>query len=224
MSTATSVLILGAGQAGLALSWSLSQRGVDHILLERGRVGERWHSERWPGLHLLTPNWMNRLPGPWIDAEPDAFMSAADFAGRLESYREAISAPVVSGCEVQSVERGNGRFRVVAGGRQWFARAVVIATGACDRPAVPAWAEALPKEIAQVVPSAYRGADELSGGGPLAGARAKGWCGASIARSVAKRWSCATTGAICATSGGRSRQIQSSGFTRAQMPPRIFAP
>ncbi|MCT4369168.1 NAD(P)-binding domain-containing protein [Yangia mangrovi] len=175
MSTATSVLILGAGQAGLALSWSLSQRGIDHILLERGRVGERWHAERWPGLHLLTPNWMNRLPGPWSEAEPEGFMSAAGFAARLKNYREAISAPVITGCEVQSVERENGRFRVVAGGRQWFARAVVIATGACDLPAVPAWAKALPKEIIQVVPTRYRGAEALPEGGVLVvGASATG--------------------------------------------------
>lgn len=183
MSTATSVLILGAGQAGLALSWSLSRRGIDHILLERGRVGERWHSERWPGLHLLTPNWMNRLPGPWDGSEhgsehgvdPEGFMSAADFATRLESYREAIAAPVVTGCEVQSVTHENGRYRAVAGGRQWFARAVVIATGACDRPAAPAWAKKLPEEITQIVPTRYRGAESLPEGGALVvGASATG--------------------------------------------------
>ncbi|WP_226628460.1 flavin-containing monooxygenase [Alloyangia pacifica] len=175
MSTATSVLILGAGQAGLALSRALSHRGIDHVLLERGRVGERWHSERWPGLHLLTPNWMNRLPGPWPEAEPDGFMSAAEFAARLERYSAAISAPVVTGCEVQSVARENGRFRVVAGGRQWFARAVVIATGACDRPAVPAWASTLPKKITQIVPTRYRGAERLPEGGVLiVGASATG--------------------------------------------------
>ncbi|WP_353474914.1 NAD(P)/FAD-dependent oxidoreductase [Salipiger sp. H15] len=175
MSTATSVIILGAGQAGLALSWSLSRRGIDHVLLERGQVGARWTTERWPGLHLLTPNWMNRLPGPWSESDPEGFMSAAGFAARLEGYASAIAAPVVTGCAVQSVEHENGRFRVVAGGRQWFARAVVIATGACDLPAVPGWAAALPERITQVVPTRYRGAADLPEGGVLVvGASATG--------------------------------------------------
>ena len=85
MSPIIQVLIIGAGQAGLALSWSLTRRGIDHLLLERGRVGERWHAERWPGLHLLTPNWMNRLPGPWPEADPDGFMSAASFCMHREN-------------------------------------------------------------------------------------------------------------------------------------------
>ncbi|ANT62382.1 pyridine nucleotide-disulfide oxidoreductase [Salipiger sp. CCB-MM3] len=175
MTKVTSVLIIGAGQAGLALSWSLSRRGVDHLLLERGRVAERWQSERWPGLHLLTPNWMNRLPGPWAESDPNGFMSAASFAQRLIDYRAAIAAPVVGGCEVRSVRRQNGLFRVEAGERHWLARAVVIATGACDRPAVPEWAAALPQEIAQISPTCYRGAAGLAKDGVLVvGASATG--------------------------------------------------
>ncbi|MBN8185909.1 NAD(P)-binding domain-containing protein [Salipiger thiooxidans] len=175
MSPIIPVLIIGAGQAGLALSWSLTRRGIDHLLLERGRVGERWHAERWPGLHLLTPNWMNRLPGPWPEADPDGFMSAACFGERLSAYRKAIAAPVLTGCAVRSVRHETGLFHVDAGARHLFARSVVIATGACDRPAVPGWAAALPEEIAQVSPTRYRGPGALAAGGVLVvGASATG--------------------------------------------------
>ena len=223
MCTATNVLILGAGQAGLALSWSLSRRGIDHILLERGRVGERWHSERWPGLHLLTPNWMNRLPGPWSEDAPEGFMSAAAFAARLESYRAALSAPVVTGCEVQSVTRENGRFRIVAGGRQWFSRAVVIATGACDLPAVPVWAEALPKEITQVVPTRYRGAEALPEGGVLVvGASATGVQLAAEFQASGRPVTLAVGRHVRAPRGYRGREVfellSQSGFLGASRP------
>lgn len=175
MSPITPVLIIGAGQAGLALSWSLTRQGIDHLLLERGRVGERWHAERWPGLHLLTPNWMNRLPGPWPEADPDGFMSAACFGERLSAYRKAIAAPVLTGCAVRSVRHETGLFHVDAGARHLFARSVVIATGACDRPAVPGWAAALPEDIAQVSPTRYRGPGALAAGGVLVvGASATG--------------------------------------------------
>ena len=73
----TDVIIVGGGQAGLAMSRSLALRGVDHVVLERGRIGERWHSERWRSLHLLTTNAMSALPGlPYDGSDPDAFMPA----------------------------------------------------------------------------------------------------------------------------------------------------
>lgn len=72
----TDIVIIGAGQAGLAMSRCLSARGIAHIVLERGRIGERWRSERWESLRLLTPNWMTRLPGGGYDGpDPDGFMT-----------------------------------------------------------------------------------------------------------------------------------------------------
>ena len=68
-------VIIGAGQAGLAMSRSLSDRDVEHVILERGRVAERWRSERWDSLRLLTPNWQTRLPGfRYEGSEPDGYM------------------------------------------------------------------------------------------------------------------------------------------------------
>ena len=74
----TDTLVIGAGQAGLAMSRCLADRGVDHVVLERGRVAERWRSERWDSLRLLSPNWMSRLPGwSYTGPDPHGFMTAA---------------------------------------------------------------------------------------------------------------------------------------------------
>ncbi|MCV2864199.1 flavin-containing monooxygenase [Albidovulum sediminicola] len=175
MSRSVDLIIIGAGPAGLALSWSMRQRGVDHLVLERGRVGERWHSERWPGLRLLTPNWMNALPGMATVGPVGGFMSASDFAGRLTRYGTRIAAPVVSGCAVQSVTQDGDGFRVLSTAGEWRCRALVIATGACDQAAIPDWASALPRQVWQVAPSHYRGPDSLPQGNVLVvGASATG--------------------------------------------------
>src|SRR5262249_9544411 len=103
----TDAIIIGAGQAGLALSHCLSRLGIDHVMLERGQVAERWHSERWDSLRLLTPNWMNRLPGwSYQGSDPDGFMTAGDFATYLQRYAATSCAPVVTGTAVRSVHRG----------------------------------------------------------------------------------------------------------------------
>ena len=91
----TNTLILGAGQAGLALSHWLTVLGRDHLILERGQVAERWHGERWDSLRLLTPNWMARLPGWSYDGpNPDGFMTAAEVASYFDRYATSFAAPV----------------------------------------------------------------------------------------------------------------------------------
>jgi putative flavoprotein involved in K+ transport len=172
----TDVIIIGAGQAGLAMSHCLSQRGIDHVVLERGRVGERWHSERWPSLRLLSPNGMIRLPGLPPVADPAGFMAATDFAATLSGYAARIGAPLVTGCEVLALTRiATGGFRAETTAATWTARAVVLATGACDVPAVPAWASALPAPMRQITTRDYRGPEALPEGGVLVvGASATG--------------------------------------------------
>ena len=87
----TDTIVIGAGQAGLAASRCLSDRGVDHVVLERGRVAERWRSERWDSLRLLTPNWMSRLPGwSYAGADPDGYMTAAEVAAYLRALRRRL--------------------------------------------------------------------------------------------------------------------------------------
>ncbi|MCU0790574.1 MAG: NAD(P)/FAD-dependent oxidoreductase [Nitratireductor sp.] len=176
MSKLTDVAIIGAGQAGLAMSQCLSSAFIDHVVLERGRVGERWLSERWPSLRLLTPNWMTRLPGlPRAEHEPDGFMRASDFARMLSSWQAQAEIPVVCGAAVHSVTAAGARFRVSTSAGDWLARCVVIATGACDRPAIPAWAGNLPPRVRQIDPSCYRDPASLPVGGVLVvGASATG--------------------------------------------------
>lgn len=172
----TSTIVIGAGQAGLAMSQCLSDRGIDHVVLERGQVAERWRNERWDSLRLLTPNWMTRLPGwSYQGRDPDGFMTAADFAHFLGEYAAASRAPVEEATTVLSARRSALGYRVETNRGGWEARAVVIATGHCDIPAVPAWATRLPTLIRQVTPSDYRSPDQLPAGGVLVvGASATG--------------------------------------------------
>jgi putative flavoprotein involved in K+ transport len=169
-------LVIGAGQAGLAASRCLTDRGVDHVVLERGRVAERWRSERWDSLRLLTPNWMTRLPGwSYTGPDPQGFMTAAEVTAYLRAYADASAAPVVEDSLVVSVHRNDGSFGVTTTSNRWTVNNVVIATGWCDQPAVPAIAGRLDPGITQVTPSAHRNPGSLPEGGLLVvGASATG--------------------------------------------------
>jgi len=172
----TDVVVVGGGQAGLAVSRVLSDRAFDHVVLERGRVGERWRSERWDSLRLLTPRWQARLPG-WSYRGPDAdgYMSRDELVAYLEAYARSFAAPVEGGVTVERVERDGAGYRVTTNREIWQAGSVVIATGHADRPAVPAFASRLPVDVAQVVPTRYRNPGALPEGGALVvGASATG--------------------------------------------------
>lgn len=172
----TNTIIIGAGQAGLAVSRCLGELGRDHLVLERGRVAERWHSERWDSLRLLTPNWMTRLPGyRYRGTDPDGFMRAAQAATFLERYATSFDAPVREHTTVLRVHRDGDRFVVTTDLGCFAADNVVIATGWCDRPAVPGMAAQLSPGIHQVVPTAYKRPSDLPDGGVLVvGASATG--------------------------------------------------
>jgi len=172
----TGTIIIGAGQAGLGLSYCLGRLGIEHVVLDRGQVGERWRSERWDSLRLLTPNWMNRFPGwSYRGNDPDGFMTAVEVIGFLQGYASSVAAPVVTGATVQSVRRLPRGYRVESNRGVWQAECVVIATGHCDVPFVPDMARSLPASIHQVTPTAYRNPETLPGGGVLVvGASASG--------------------------------------------------
>jgi len=169
-------VVIGGGQAGLAVSHELTALGVEHVVLERGRVAERWRSERWDSLHLLTPRWMARLPGwSYHGSDPDGFMSRTEVIGYLERYARSFPAPVMAGVTVTSVRRAGGCFLVETDHGSFRANAVVVATGQCDRPFVPSVADGLHGDLTQVVPTAYRNPAELPEGGVLVvGASATG--------------------------------------------------
>jgi putative flavoprotein involved in K+ transport len=172
----TNTLIIGGGQAGLALSHCLTTLGRDHLVLERGRVAERWRSERWDSLRLLTPNWMTRLPGyAYEGPDQDGFMSAGEVVGFFDDYAESFDAPVRDFTAVRRVAPCGDLFVVDTDDGPFLARNVVIATGWCDEAAVPALAANVSTQINQVVPTDYKNPENLPAGGVLVvGASATG--------------------------------------------------
>jgi putative flavoprotein involved in K+ transport len=161
------VIIIGGGQAGLVMSRCLTARGIDHVVLERGRIGERWFSERWKSLHLLTTAAMSALPGLPHSGDPEAFMPASTFAAYLQDYAQTVDAPVICGVEVTRVEPSARGYRVTTNAGQWLTRSVIIATGACDAPYRPSMASALSPSIVQISPTDYWEPDQLPNGGVL---------------------------------------------------------
>jgi putative flavoprotein involved in K+ transport len=146
-------------------------------VLERGEVASSWRHERWDSLRLLTPNWQSRLPGmPYEGGDPDGYMTAADVAELIERFAEGACAPVRAETNVTSVRRvGDDGYRVITEHGEIQARTVVIASGACNQPAVPAFADAVPEDVEQVTPFGYRNPDHLPDGGVLVvGASATG--------------------------------------------------
>ncbi|MEM9476031.1 MAG: NAD(P)/FAD-dependent oxidoreductase [Pseudomonadota bacterium] len=162
------VVVIGAGQAGLAISHCLKAKGVDHVILEKGAVANRWREERWASLRLLTPNWMTRLPGFAYDGtDPGGFMMKDELIGYLGRYARSFGAPVREYTEVNAVSRAATGFLIATSGGTLRARAVVVATGACDRPNVPAWAADLPADITQITADKYNHPGDLARGGVL---------------------------------------------------------
>jgi putative flavoprotein involved in K+ transport len=168
--------IVGGGQAGLAMSRCLSERGLDHVVLERGRIAERWRSERWDSLRLLTPNWQSRLPGyRYAGPDPDGYMTMPEVVSYLEGYARSVAAPVEEGTTVLAVEPAAEGYRVTTDRGGWHADNVVVASGYCDVPFVPAMGSRLPGHVLQLVPTRYRNPAQLPEGGALVvGASASG--------------------------------------------------
>jgi putative flavoprotein involved in K+ transport len=172
----TTTIVIGAGHAGLAMSRCLADRSIDHVVLERGEVANSWKKERWDSLRLLTPNWQSRLPGFGYEGEdPDGFRDMPETIAFIERYAEVISAPVQTGTTVTSVRRVDEGYEVTTDRGAWNAKTVVIASGACNIPVVPALAELVPTEVAALTPMEYRNPDQLDEGGVMVvGASATG--------------------------------------------------
>jgi putative flavoprotein involved in K+ transport len=173
---AVDTLVIGAGQAGLAMSRCLTDAAVDHVVLDRGRLGERWRSERWDSLRLLTPNWASRLPGwSYTGDDPHGFMRAQELVEYFERYAASFGAPVIEESPVTAVRRAGEGFVVETEASSWRAERVVLATGWCDQPRIPTLANRLARTITQVTPSSYRRPEQLPDGGVLVvGASASG--------------------------------------------------
>lgn len=172
----TDVVIVGAGHCGLAVSACLRERGIDHVVFERGRIAESWRSERWDSLRLLTPNWQSALPGHRYQGDdPDGFMTAPEVADFIEDYAGRMQAPVRENTRVRSVRPENSGFRVRTDGEEWFARAVFLASGACNAPVLPKIAQLVPEGIHQQTSLTYKNPSTLPEGDVLVvGASATG--------------------------------------------------
>ena len=163
------VLVVGAGQAGVAMSEHLSSYGVPHLVVERHRIAERWRSERWDSLVTNGPVWHDRFPGlEFPDLDPDDFATKDQVADYFVAYAEKIGAPIRCGVEVTSVHKNAGRpgFRVETSDGVIDARYVVAATGPFQRPVIPALVpgDAGPMSIHS---SSYHGPQQLPGGAVL---------------------------------------------------------
>jgi putative flavoprotein involved in K+ transport len=171
-------VIVGGGHAGLAMSHALSRHGRPHVVLERGRLAERWRSERWDSLCFQFPNWSLALPDqPYDGDDPDGFATCAEVVAFIERYAAAIAAPLRTGVTVTALGAGPGRdaFRLETSRGAIEARSVVVATGPYQQPAIPAAGAALPARILQVHSSAYRNPGLLPPGAVLvAGSGASG--------------------------------------------------
>jgi putative flavoprotein involved in K+ transport len=173
--TVTTVII-GAGQTGLAMSRCLTERSIDHVVLERGEVANSWRTGRWDSLRLLTPNWQSRLPGYQYDGDdPDGFMTMPEVIGYISAYAASISAPVEAHTEVTSVRAAGDGYVVTTTNGEWRAPTVVLASGPHGAPVVPEIAGAVPADITSLTPAEYRNPAQLEDGGALVvGAAATG--------------------------------------------------
>lgn len=169
-------VVIGAGQAGLAMGHCLAMLNIPHIVIERGDIANSWATGRWNSLRLLTPNWQSRLPGfSYRGADPDGFMSMPDVIAYLKAYATQGEMPIECRTTVQSVARDGQSFRVATSRGDWLCQNVVMANGACALPSVPEFAAGVPHNIFQLDPLAYRTPDQLPKGGVLVvGASASG--------------------------------------------------
>ncbi len=164
-----SVVVIGGGQAGLSMSYCLTRHGVDHVVLERDRVGHEWRDRRWDSFCLVTPNWQCQLPGfPYAGDDPDGFMARDKIVDYLDAYARFVNPPLIEGVAAVRLRRDRkGRYLVSTSHGELIADQVVLATGPYQVPLIPRLAERLPDELAQIHSSGYRSPEQLPPGDVL---------------------------------------------------------
>jgi putative flavoprotein involved in K+ transport len=168
--------VIGAGHAGLAVSHFLSQRSIDHVVIERGEVANTWRTERWDSLRLLTPNWQSRLPGHEYDGDdPDGYMTMPEVIEFIDSYAKTVEAPLRTHTTVKSLRPNHDGYETVTDDGTWSSPTVMLATGGFNLANIPAIAHDIPGSIKTVTPLQYRAPDQLPDGAVLVvGASATG--------------------------------------------------
>lgn len=177
------VVVIGGGQAGLAISWHLVREGIDHVVLERDTIAHTWRDARWASFCLVTPNWQCQLPGySYSGADPDGFMVKSEILAWLDGYVASFDPPVRDHTTVTSVRASADGFAVQTTSGEIVADQVVVATGGYHQPAVPRIGERLPASVLQVHSSGYVGPSQLPDGPVLV--VGTGQSGAQIAEDL----------------------------------------
>lgn len=161
-----SVIIVGAGQSGLSLSYYLKERGIDHLVLEKRSVVHSWRTQRWDSFCLVTPNWQCNLPGyPYQGSDPHGFMVKSEINEWLAGFVTHVDAPVLESCAVEKVSRKEaGGYAVHTSRSHFTAGQVVIASGGYHKPIVPRLAERLPAGMMQIHSAEYRNPAQMPPG------------------------------------------------------------
>jgi putative flavoprotein involved in K+ transport len=161
-------VVIGGGQAGLAMSAVLQQRGWEHVVLECRRVGERWRTERWESLRFQFPNWSLELPGyAYTGDDPNGFAHWREILRLVEDYAASTRAPVREHTEVTGLRTDDGRFVLSVPEGTIHARCVVVATGPFQRPHIPQPSERVARSVLQTDPTRYQRPEDLPDGAVL---------------------------------------------------------
>jgi len=164
----TTTIIIGAGQAGLAMSQCLTEHSIDHVVLERGQVANSWRTERWDSLRLLSPNWQSRLPGYSYQGDnPDGFRTLDETIQFFDGYSSQISAPIETETGVLSVEPFGDGYIVRTTRGDWQCRTLVIATGCMSTSNIPGFASELSPSVRTLSSKDYRNPAQIEDGGVL---------------------------------------------------------
>jgi putative flavoprotein involved in K+ transport len=178
-------VVIGAGQAGLAISYYLTEAGREHVVLEKERMVKAWRDERWDSFTLVTPNWTLGLPGMAYDGEdPEGFLTREEVVEYLERFAALFDPPILEGVEARAVEAAPGSDDVIvrSSAGDYQAANVVVAAGSFQSPRIPAISERLDSDVTQIHSSQYRNPEQLPPGALLV--VGSGQSGAQIAEEL----------------------------------------
>jgi putative flavoprotein involved in K+ transport len=161
-------IVVGAGHAGLAVSNLLTERGVQHTILERDSTASRWKNERWDSFTIQAPNWCNWLPNyRYTGPDPDAFMDRAEITQYIENYAKQFDAPVETGVDVTRVTAKGATLKLETNTGEVATNCLVVATGPYQAPNLPPWSAQLPASVTQLHSRDYKSPQTLPAGNVL---------------------------------------------------------